>query len=104
MLTILTELKSYNIQGTDADIGRFDDIVFSDDEWIIRYVVVDMPDLAREALLLASYLRRLQRRTPTISADVSLELVTGTPAFDRSQPLTRRDEQELHDLYDQYSR
>jgi hypothetical protein len=62
-------------------------------------VVVDMEDMAREALLLTSYLGRLNRRTHTLSAEVSLELVAGTPPFDRSQPLTRREEQELHDLY-----
>ncbi len=99
MLTILTELRSYDVQGTDADIGRLDDIVFPDNEWVVRYVVVDMEDLAREALLLAAYLSRSERRTHTLSADVNLEAVTNTPPLDRSQPLTRRDEQELHDLY-----
>jgi len=99
MLTILTELKSYDVRGADADIGRLDDIVFPDNEWVVRYVVVDMEDLAREALLLAAYLGRLDRRTHTLSADVSLEAVANTPPLDRSQPLTRHEEQELHDLY-----
>lgn len=99
MLASLTELKSYYVKGTDGQIGRLDDLCFRDEEWIVRYVVVDMEDLAREALLLSAYLGRLDRRTHTLTADVRRALVESTPPFDRAEPLTRHEEQELHNLY-----
>jgi len=49
--------------------------------------------------LLSAYLGRLDRGTHTLTADVRRELVESTAPFDRTEPLTRRDEQELHDLY-----
>jgi hypothetical protein len=99
MLASLTELKSYYVKGQDGEIGRLDDLCVRDDEWIVRYVVVDMVDLDREALLLSAYLGRLDRQTHTLFADIRREQVENTPPFDRTQPLTRRDERELHDLY-----
>ncbi len=99
MLASLTELKSYYVEGTDGEIGRIADLGFREDEWIVRYVVVDMEDLEREALPLSAYLGRLDRGKHTLSADIRREQVANTPPFDRAEPLTRRQEQELHDLY-----
>jgi hypothetical protein len=99
MLASLTELRSYYAKGTDGEIGRLADLCFREDEWIVRYVVVALEDLGREALLLAAYLGPFHRDTHTVSADIRREQVESTPALDRTQPLTQRDEQELHELY-----
>lgn len=95
----LTELRSYYVRGRDGEVGRLNDLCFRENEWIVRYVVVDMEDLAREALLLAAYLGQGDRATHTVWADIARVQVENTPPFDRVEPLTRRDEQELHDLY-----
>ena len=99
MLASLTELRSYYVKGTDGEIGRIEDLCFREDEWVVRYVVVDMADLDREALLLSAYLGSLDRGTHTVSADIRRGQVENTPALDRTQPLTGQDEQELHQLY-----
>jgi sporulation protein YlmC with PRC-barrel domain len=99
MLASLTELKTYRVQGTDGDLGKINDLCFRQNEWIARYVVVEMEDLEREALLLSSYLGRLNRETHTLSADVRREQVTNTDPPDRSQPLGEQEELRLHDEY-----
>jgi hypothetical protein len=99
MLASLTELRGYYVRGRDGEIGRIDDLCFREDEWIVRYLVVDMEDLDREALLLTAYLGQCDRATHTVWADITRTQVESTPPFDRAGPLTRRDEQELHDLY-----
>jgi hypothetical protein len=99
MLASLTELRSYYVEGTDGQIGRIADLGFREDEWIVRYVVVDLEDLGRQALLLSAYLGHLDRATHTLSADIRRGPVANAPPFDRGEPLTRQDEQELHDLY-----
>lgn len=99
MLASLTELRSYYVKGTDGEIGRIEDLCFREDEWIVRYLVVHMEDLGREALLLSAYLGPIHRDTHTVSADIRREQVENTPALDRTQPLTQHDEQELHQLY-----
>jgi hypothetical protein len=99
MLASLTELRSYRVRGTDADLGKINDLGFRQNDWIVRYVVVSMEDLAREALLLSTYLGRLDRGSHTLSADILLEQVTNADPLDRSMPLAERDEQRLHDQY-----
>ncbi len=68
MLVSLTELKTYRVEGTDGDIGRIDDLVVPQNEWIARYIVVTMEDLDRSALLLTASLGQLNRRKHTLSA------------------------------------
>jgi len=87
------------VKGVDGEIGRIEDLCFREDEWTVRYVVVAMEDLAREALLLSAYLGPFQRDTHTVPADIRREQVQNTPALDRTQALTQQDEQELHELY-----
>ncbi len=99
MLASLTELRSYRVEGADGEIGRIADLGFREDEWIVRYVVVDMEDLDRQALLLSAYLGNLDRARHTLTADIRREQVANTPPFDRAEPLTRQEEQELHNLY-----
>jgi hypothetical protein len=99
MLASLTELRSYRVRGTDGEIGRFTDVCFPDNEWVVRYVVVAMEDLGREALLLSTYLGRLNRGTHTLSVETRREQVANTPPLDRSQPITRQEEKKLHDFY-----
>jgi len=99
MLASLTELRSYRVEGTDGEIGRISDLGFRADEWTVRYVVVDLEDLERQALLLSAYLGRLDRARHTLRADIRRDQVANTPPLDRAEPLTRRDEEELHNLY-----
>ncbi len=99
MLASLTELRAYRVRGTDGEIGRFTDVCFPDNEWLVRYVVVAMEDLGREALLLSTYLGRLNRGAHILSAETRREQVANTPPFDRAEPITRQEEKKLHDLY-----
>jgi sporulation protein YlmC with PRC-barrel domain len=99
MLASLTELRSYYVKNAQGEIGRIEDLCFREDEWIVRYVVVGTEDLGREVLLLSAHLGPADRATHTVAADIRRDQVENTPPLDRTQPLTRQDEQELHDLY-----
>lgn len=99
MLVSLTELRSYRVQGADDDLGRIADLAFRQNEWIVRYVIVEMENLAREALLLSGYLGKLDRGAHLLPADILREQVVNTDPLDRSRRLDVRDEQRLHDQY-----
>jgi len=99
MLASLMELRSYRVQGTDGDLGRIADIGFRQNEWIVRYLIVEMEELAREALLPASYLSRLDRGAHILSAAVRRDQLTNTDPLDRSRPIDEREERRLHDQY-----
>ncbi len=44
MLASLTELRSYRVRGTDADLGKINDLGFRQNDWVVRYVVVGMEE------------------------------------------------------------
>jgi PRC-barrel domain len=41
MLRNVTDLQGYAIRATDGVIGRVDDAYFDDEDWAIRYLIVD---------------------------------------------------------------
>jgi len=41
MLKGVNELRHYTLKATDGDIGSVHDVLFDDEFWIARYVVVD---------------------------------------------------------------
>ena len=40
------EVRGYRIHATDGEIGHVEDFIVSDEEWVIRYLVVDTGQLA----------------------------------------------------------
>ena len=41
MLRNVKDLRGYAIRGTDGVIGKVDDFYFDDEDWFIRYLVVN---------------------------------------------------------------
>lgn len=41
MLNYTTNLKEYNIDATDGEMGKIHDLYFDDEKWVIRYAIVD---------------------------------------------------------------
>ena len=46
MLRNVKDLRGYAIRATDGVIGRVDDFYFDDEDWGVRYLVVDTGRLA----------------------------------------------------------
>jgi uncharacterized protein YrrD len=38
------EIRGYHVYATDGDIGHIDDFITDDEEWVVRYLVVDIGD------------------------------------------------------------
>ncbi len=107
MLVSLTELRNYYMKGRDGEVGRIEDLCSREDEWIVRYVVVDMEDLGREALLLSAYLGpgEPHTHTHTVSADIRRDAIVHSPIIaSATEPITPKFEQRLKGYYEQYSR
>lgn len=41
MLKSVEELRGYTVQATDGDVGSVAEFFFDDDNWTVRYLVVD---------------------------------------------------------------
>ena len=54
MLRNVNDLRGYAIRATDGVIGEVDDLYFDDEDWAIRYLVVDTGTWLRDRKVLIS--------------------------------------------------
>ena len=54
MLRNVNDLRGYAIRATDGVIGKVEDLYFDDDDWAIRYLIVDTGTWLRDRKVLIS--------------------------------------------------
>ena len=101
MLYDTEELRSVKLEATDGDIGSIDDVYFSDDNWTIRYLVVDtgrwLP--GQKVLISPHAVQRLDADKGTLHLDLTRERVKSSPAFDHAKPVSRQYEIDYAQYY-----
>lgn len=100
-LRSVREVTGYHIQATDGEIGHVEDFVFEDNDWIIRYMVMNTRNLLPGKSVLASpaWIRSIQWNERKVNVDASQEAIKEAPRFDPSQPVNRAYESRLYDYY-----
>ncbi len=98
MLRSLKALLGYTVCATDGDIGSVDDFYFDDDNWIIRYLVVDtghwLP--GRKVLVPPGVLGQPNWTGSTFPVALTREQVEKSPDIDTDKPVSRQQELDLH--------
>jgi hypothetical protein len=103
-ISVLRSLKvmlGYTVLAKDGDIGKVHDFYFHDDNWIIRYLVVDtghwLP--GRKVLVTPSALREPHWEGLTFPVALTRDQVEKSPDIDTDQPVSRQQETALHNHY-----
>ncbi|MDX1378951.1 MAG: PRC-barrel domain-containing protein [Anaerolineales bacterium] len=97
MLRSLKELLGYNLVATDGDIGKVHNFFFSDEDWKIRYLVVDTgPWIFGRKVLISPYaLQQPVWTSETFPVNLTREGVKASPDIDLAKPVSREYEEEL---------
>src|SRR6201998_2674905 len=95
------DLWGYTIAATDADIGRVHDFYFDDENWAIRYIVVETGVIlsGRKVLISPIALRNRAWGPLHIWVNLTSNQVQGSPSIDLHKPISRQHEIEHHDHY-----
>ncbi len=95
----IKEFLGYTIRAEDGEIGRVDDFYFDDDQWTIRYLVVDTGGWlsGRKVLISTSALEEPRERT--FPAHLTRQQVRESPDIDANQPVSRQQEELLVGYY-----
>jgi hypothetical protein len=97
MLQSLKEIISWNIGVKDGEIGGVHDFVFDEREWGIRYLVVDtgkwLP--GRKVLVSPAAIESVDQKSNTLNLDLTKEKLKEGPAFDKTLPLSGKEEEEM---------
>jgi len=94
MLRNVTELRGYAILATDGVIGEVDDLYFDDEDWAVRYLVVDtgtwLP--GRKVLISPLAVGIPDWMGQQLPVSLTKAKVKGSPDIDTRKPVSRQHE------------
>jgi hypothetical protein len=95
------EVTGYRIEAPDGEIGHIDDLIAADDDWQIRYIVIDTCNWipGKKVLLAVEWLDRFSWQDAKAFVDLSRKLIKDSPEFDPDKPVNREYEEILYDYY-----
>ena len=96
------EVKGYDIEASDGNLGHVEDFILEDKTWAFRYVVVDTRNWlpgGKKVIFSLSWVKEVNWELSTLFLDVSKEQVENSPEFDPEQPVNIEYETRLYDYY-----
>ena len=101
MLRSIKDLQHHEILATDGGLGSVDEFYFDDEEWTIRYLVVDtgtwLP--GRRVLISPIAIQQPDWRGRTLPVSLTREQIKDSPGIDAHKPVSRRQEAALARYY-----
>jgi uncharacterized protein YrrD len=101
MLKNFDEITDYTLSASDGDVGKVQDLFFDDEDWVIRYLVVQTGSwLASRKVLISPYsLGEADGAHKTLGVNLSQQQVRGSPDVDTDMPVSRQHETAYADYY-----
>jgi len=105
MLRRINNLKDYAIHATDGDIGHVNDFYFDDEQWAVRYLIVQTGNwlINRKVLISPAALTTENWDNKAFPATLTMAQVKNSPNIDTDKPVTRQHEEDYLRYYN-YSR
>jgi uncharacterized protein YrrD len=101
MLRNITDLRGYAIRATDGEIGTVDDFYFDDEDWAVRYLVVDTGGWlsGRKVLVSPLSLGHPDFIGRVLPVSVTMAQVEHSPNVDTEKPVSRQHEADIFAYY-----
>lgn len=101
MLRRLHGMIGYRISAVDDTIGSVNDFYFDDQNWTVRYMVIDTGSwlFGRRLLVATSAIDSIEFMAETVNVNLTKAQVEQSPDLDLERPFTREQEIELHNYY-----
>ena len=101
MLRSIKKLEHFRILGTDAEVGSVTDTYFDDEQWVVRYLIVEAGDWLHERKVLISpyAVKTFDWRTRAIVTNLSRIQIERSPRIDTAKPVSRQHESEYYRYY-----
>jgi hypothetical protein len=98
MLRSIKQLYGDKLGATDGDIGHVKDFYFDDQNWAIRYLVVDTGSWlpGRQVLLSPHSLGSIDRAGKILRVNLSRKQIEDSPSIDSHKPVSRQYEEEYY--------
>jgi hypothetical protein len=101
MLRSLNDLERYKVSATDGEVGSTADFLFDDQQWVIRYLVVETAGLFGGPRVLISPISFGKANWLTRRFHVALtsDKIKNSPSVDADKPVSRQHERDYYEYY-----
>ncbi len=101
MLYRVRQIEGSQLHALDGDIGHVEECYFDDQEWQIRYLIVNTGSwlLGKEVLISPHAVKKVDLDKKTISLDLTVEKIRNSPDIDTDKPISKRKQAEYHTYY-----
>lgn len=95
------KVTGYSIHATDGEIGKVVDYIIDDENWKIKFLVVDTGSWlnSKKVLLPTGWITKVNWDNSNVIVNVSTDEVKNSPEFDASQPVNEAYEHTLYNYY-----
>ncbi|MEO9227628.1 MAG: PRC-barrel domain-containing protein [Devosia sp.] len=99
-----SKIKGYTVAASDGDIGSVSDLLFDDNGWVVRWLVVETGGWfeGRKVLLPTSTLGHADPLLQKFSVKLTRQQVKDSPTVDSERPVSRQNETDLYGHYGWY--
>lgn len=101
MLRSLEELLGYKLWAKDGHMGKVHDFLFNDEDWRVRYMIVDTGPwiFGRQVLISLQALGQPVWASKSFPVDLIREQVKTSPDVDLAKPVSRQYEEKIYQHY-----
>ena len=101
MLRSIKQLYGDQLVASGANIGHVKDLYFDDQQWVVRYVMVDTgPWLAERQVLIPPHaFRNFHEYGDLLLVNLTKSQIESGPSIDSHKPVSRQYEEEYYDYY-----
>lgn len=101
MLGRVRKMQGAKIAGEENTVGTLHDVYFDDQDWTVRYLVVDTGPwlFGRKVLISPEAIVGLDWSENRITTDLTQRQVEQSPDIDLARPVSRQQQVSLHDYY-----
>jgi hypothetical protein len=95
------EVIDYNIETKDGDLGHVADFIVDDEDWTIRYMVVDTGNWlpGKQVLVAPDWITEVNWGEAKVHVDLTKEAIRNSPEYDPNETVNRVYEERLYDFY-----
>ncbi|MGE3649333.1 MAG: PRC-barrel domain containing protein, partial [Reyranellaceae bacterium] len=100
MLLRFDHLRGYSLRATDGSLGSVTDLLFDDQSWTVRWLVVDTAWLfGRRVLLAPEALGQPDDAARELPVNLTKDRIKNAPDVDTEKPVSRQHETSLYAYY-----
>lgn len=95
-------VTGYHVHATDGDVGHVLEVLFDDETWAVRYLVVETGNwwVGHRVLIAPQWVKNVEWIDGSVFVDLTRAAVKGSPPFLSTAELNREQEQGLYEHYD----